>query len=123
MAADNLAAVDHYYYDVDVEQGDVGIDLVPLGSSTNLLGLPPPPSDRLSLRASLHSTRRSVATCCKTLWKIISSLKLLIIIALYSILGAYMFMWLEVPNDLATQQETYDVHLIARDTLLFRFGK
>ncbi|KAK6046303.1 hypothetical protein COOONC_16191 [Cooperia oncophora] len=49
---------------------------------------------------------------------ILSKFKLLFVIAFYSLFGAWMFMTLEVPTDLAAKQDAYHARLIARDIMI-----
>ncbi len=50
----------------------------------------------------------------------LGKLKLFGIVFIYSLLGAWLFMWLEIPTDIAAKEEAYHYHLIARDVLLFK---
>ncbi|VDL83187.1 unnamed protein product [Nippostrongylus brasiliensis] len=49
---------------------------------------------------------------------LLSKFKLLFVIACYSVFGAWMFMTLEVPTDLAAKEEAYHARLIARDVMI-----
>ncbi|VDM57683.1 unnamed protein product [Angiostrongylus costaricensis] len=49
---------------------------------------------------------------------ILIKFKLLFVIAFYSVFGAWMFMTLEVPTDLAAKEEAYHARLIARDVMI-----
>ncbi|CAB3397911.1 unnamed protein product [Caenorhabditis bovis] len=79
-----------------------------------------------SLAMSLHESARSSVRKAKyyfsyytrPLKKIIGSLKLLIIIALYSFLGAHLFMYLEVPTDIEEKTQQYHKRLIAREVMI-----
>uniref|UniRef100_A0A0N4ZSX1 Potassium channel subfamily K member 18 n=1 Tax=Parastrongyloides trichosuri TaxID=131310 RepID=A0A0N4ZSX1_PARTI len=53
----------------------------------------------------------------------IFQLKLLFIIVLYSILGGMLFIYLEKDSDLASKQESYNYHLVARDMLFHDIKK
>lgn len=43
-------------------------------------------------------------------------------VVLYTVFGAYLFMWLEVPADLDEKRKAHEYHLVVRDTLLFKLG-
>ncbi|GMR59063.1 hypothetical protein PMAYCL1PPCAC_29258, partial [Pristionchus mayeri] len=110
--------------------GEEDIEMGYMGSYSLLL--PPTQRYRLgessrasSLHSSVHASVRSSIKQSKRLvtriWEhaklIISKMKLLIIIIIYSIIGAHLFMWLEVPTDLAEKEEAYHARLIARENL------
>ncbi|KAL7070969.1 hypothetical protein ACQ4LE_009949, partial [Meloidogyne hapla] len=52
--------------------------------------------------------------------KSINKTKLFWIVAIYTLVGANLFMWLEIPYDLEIREEARDYHLMARDSLLFK---
>uniref|UniRef100_A0AC35U888 Ion_trans_2 domain-containing protein n=1 Tax=Rhabditophanes sp. KR3021 TaxID=114890 RepID=A0AC35U888_9BILA len=54
---------------------------------------------------------------------ILDKSKLLIIIIIYSIIGALIFMYMETPSDLEGKKEAYQFHLVARDNLLFNLQR
>uniref|UniRef100_A0A914WE86 Potassium channel domain-containing protein n=1 Tax=Plectus sambesii TaxID=2011161 RepID=A0A914WE86_9BILA len=73
-------------------------------------------SVRTARKVVLRGVRRT-----RTLIKnILSDFKLFIVIMLYSVMGAGLFMWIEIPSNLSHKQEALEFHLTARDTLLFR---
>ncbi|GMT37788.1 hypothetical protein PFISCL1PPCAC_29085, partial [Pristionchus fissidentatus] len=109
--------------DRDVEMGYMGSSalLLPPGHHQR----PPLSSRASSIHSSVHASVRSsvqkskrMASCLWDLLKnMLSKMKLLIIIILYSIMGAHLFMWLEVPTDLAAKEDEYHTRLIARENL------
>uniref|UniRef100_A0A914UIU6 Protein FAM50 homolog n=1 Tax=Plectus sambesii TaxID=2011161 RepID=A0A914UIU6_9BILA len=73
-------------------------------------------SVRTARKVVLRGVRRT-----RTLIKnILSDFKLFIVIMLYSVMGAGLFMWIEIPSNLSHKQEALEYHLTARDTLLSR---
>lgn len=57
------------------------------------------------------------------LTSLISAAKVFLMIVCYTMVGANLFMWLEVGNDLEAKREALDYHLASRESLLFKFGK
>nr|CAD2166592.1 unnamed protein product [Meloidogyne enterolobii] len=53
----------------------------------------------------------------------INKTKLFWIVAIYTLIGANLFMWLEIPSDLEIREEARDYHLMARDSLLFKVNQ
>ncbi|CAJ0586407.1 unnamed protein product, partial [Mesorhabditis spiculigera] len=74
---------------------------------------------RKSLSASVRE-RRKWWRALKPLKTILFKLKLLFVIALYSLFGAWLFMHLEVPTDLAKKEKQFNQRFIARDDLVIR---
>uniref|UniRef100_A0A7E4UUM8 Ion_trans_2 domain-containing protein n=1 Tax=Panagrellus redivivus TaxID=6233 RepID=A0A7E4UUM8_PANRE len=86
--------------------------------------LPKPPSGTASIKSSISASIKKSKNC---FFKIIDAIKWFFlktkffwIISIYSVLGALLFMWLEVPTDLKSKEEQKDFHLVSRDSLLFK---
>ncbi|KAE9414802.1 hypothetical protein Angca_006953, partial [Angiostrongylus cantonensis] len=73
---------------------------------------------RRSFQSTLKRTRRWLSVLTASFRFIFIKFKLLFVIAFYSVFGAWMFMTLEVPTDLAAKEEAYHARLIARDVMI-----
>ncbi|KAK6753787.1 hypothetical protein RB195_013021 [Necator americanus] len=71
-----------------------------------------------SLRPTLRKTRYYLSVLTAPFRFILAKFKLLFVIACYSVFGAWLFMTLEVPTDLAAKEEAYHARLIARDVMI-----
>ncbi|VDO97526.1 unnamed protein product [Heligmosomoides polygyrus] len=71
-----------------------------------------------SLQSTLKQTRHCFHHVTTPFQFVISKFKLLFVIACYSVFGAWLFMTLEVPTDLAAKEEAYHTRLIARDVMI-----
>ncbi|WKY09046.1 hypothetical protein Q1695_001861 [Nippostrongylus brasiliensis] len=71
-----------------------------------------------SIQTTLKRTRRCTKVILTPFRFLLSKFKLLFVIACYSVFGAWMFMTLEVPTDLAAKEEAYHARLIARDVMI-----
>ncbi|KAF8381355.1 hypothetical protein PRIPAC_70497, partial [Pristionchus pacificus] len=70
-----------------------------------------------SVRSSIKQSKRVLNTIWERIKQFIWKIKLFIAIIIYSLIGAFLFMWLEVPTDLADKEEAYHSRLIARENL------
>jgi hypothetical protein len=123
----NLAISTEHLHDPDA---DVDVELGLLGSSLNLIESDPsaPVVERRTSLPSVHSSvrtaRKFIGRIVGRIWNFLKSLlsdmKLFIVVMIYSVLGAGLFMWIEIPTNVAGKQEALENHLIARDTLFFR---
>ncbi|CAD6197968.1 unnamed protein product [Caenorhabditis auriculariae] len=71
-----------------------------------------------SAKSSTRRARHYLSYITSPLSKILSSMKLLILIAIYSVLGAYLFMYLEVPTDLKSKEDDLITWKVARENLI-----
>ncbi|CAO4380297.1 unnamed protein product [Caenorhabditis nigoni] len=75
-----------------------------------------------SIRESAISSKRKVkyycSFFCSPIKKLLSTFKLLIIIGLYSFIGAHLFMYLEVPTDLEAKEDGFHQRKIAREVMV-----
>uniref|UniRef100_A0A1I7U6N2 Tumor suppressor p53-binding protein 1 n=1 Tax=Caenorhabditis tropicalis TaxID=1561998 RepID=A0A1I7U6N2_9PELO len=75
-----------------------------------------------SIRESAKSSKRKVQYYCSFVFspikKLLSTFKLLIIIGLYSFIGAHIFMYLEVPTDLEAREDGFHQRKIAREVMV-----
>ncbi|CAI5452175.1 unnamed protein product [Caenorhabditis angaria] len=75
-----------------------------------------------SIKESVRSSKRKISYytsfITSPIKKLLSTFKLLIIIALYSFLGAHLFMYYEVSADLAAKEESYHQRKIARENMI-----
>ncbi|KAI6226685.1 Protein CBR-TWK-11 [Aphelenchoides besseyi] len=82
------------------------------------------PIDVRSVPSSVHSSLKSQKLLCTQCVDLIKSFflntKLFWITVTFTFLGGYIFMWLEIPADLAAKERALEHHLIARDVLLWR---
>lgn len=114
----------------DPDNIDIELGRLDLGSNVNLIEADPAasPTERKSSIPSVHSSVRTARKIffrgIRRIWtfikNLIGDLKLFIIVMLYSVLGAGLFMWIEIPNNISDKQQALEYHLIARETLLFR---
>uniref|UniRef100_A0A914HXM1 Potassium channel domain-containing protein n=1 Tax=Globodera rostochiensis TaxID=31243 RepID=A0A914HXM1_GLORO len=128
--------------DIDVElgigreqKGSDGIPLQKIGThsvSTERL-IPPGDADgtsarreeedeALSSKASLSRPpwHRGVLSSFAQIGSFVSTTKVFWMVVVYTIFGAYLFMWLEVQKDLEEKRKAYEYHLVVRDALLFK---
>uniref|UniRef100_A0A914XJW4 Potassium channel domain-containing protein n=1 Tax=Plectus sambesii TaxID=2011161 RepID=A0A914XJW4_9BILA len=109
----------------DIELGLLG------ASSLNLIEEDPAAGPLVERGTSIPSVHSSVRTAGRKFlrgvrrsWTVIkdtlSDMKLFFVVMLYSVLGAGLFMWIEIPNNLSDKQVAHELYLVARDTLLFR---
>ncbi|KAL3105408.1 hypothetical protein niasHT_025772 [Heterodera trifolii] len=72
--------------------------------------------------SSLHSHQwqNIVLSSIGQIGSFVSTTKVFWIVVVYTIFGAYLFIWLEVPKDLEEKRKAYEYHLVVRDALLFK---
>ncbi|KAL3100827.1 hypothetical protein niasHT_025739 [Heterodera trifolii] len=72
--------------------------------------------------SSLHSHQwqNIVLSSIGQIGSFVSTTKVFWIVVVYTIFGAYLFIWLEVPKDLNEKRKAYEYHLVVRDALLFK---
>ncbi|EYC42471.1 hypothetical protein Y032_0530g2999 [Ancylostoma ceylanicum] len=71
-----------------------------------------------SLRPTLKRTRYYLRVLTAPFRFILAKFKLVFVIACYSVFGAWLFMTLEIPTDLAAKEDAYHARLIARDVMI-----
>ncbi|CCD66543.2 Potassium channel domain-containing protein [Caenorhabditis elegans] len=75
-----------------------------------------------SIKESAISSKRKLkyycSFICTPIKKLLSTFKLLIIIGLYSFIGAHIFMYLEVPTDLEAREDGFHQRKIAREVMV-----
>ncbi|CAD5224402.1 unnamed protein product [Bursaphelenchus okinawaensis] len=92
-------------------------------SKTSLQQLLPSPDDVKSMKSSVHESLKSVkfigTKFLEKIKNIVMVTKLWWLTVAFTLLGGYIFMWLETPADLEQKRQQLDEHLMSRDVFLF----
>ncbi|KAK0395241.1 hypothetical protein QR680_001182 [Steinernema hermaphroditum] len=105
---------------------DVAIYMIPLTQSEDLAKEDgSPTSSRSQLSNSLRPACAKVVECLKPLGKFLWNgfVKQALIVGVFSVIGALLFMWIERPHEEETKQEAYDYYMTARENLLFQIRR